>query len=68
MTLHTKDEMFNIFINDAVYKGNGIYTIWAPGGRILAEDTADLYRQWLARFDKTEDMRYDVDTVKETEE
>ena len=68
MRLKTHEEMFNIFCKDSLYMGSGIYSMWAPGGRILAEDTADLFKQFLARFDKSDDMRYDLDTVKESVE
>jgi len=61
----TRDQMRIIFNDDAVYLGEGIYSIWAPGGRVLAEDTLDLWNQWLARFDFYADERYDIETVQE---
>ena len=63
-----RDQMFNVFCADARYLGDGMYSIWAPGGKIYEEDTEALFERFLSRFDRSGNNRYNIDTVRETED
>lgn len=62
-----RDEMIEIFSQDARYLGDGMYSIWAPGGNVYSDDTAKLLQKFLARFDKNDEGLYDLDTVRNEE-